>query len=149
MASISAGVGINAETVDKDKNTDGEQEQLEQEMDEWNGVWQHLINLHKRKPCSYNHLYDENMYDYNHALLLFKEPLGKLFLTEQMSLKKGLKQFSKDGAEAVAIGLRQLKYLDVIDPVNRKDLDYHMYLKEKQDGRTKVRGCTGGWKQYL
>jgi hypothetical protein len=31
-------VGIYAETVNKDEDTDGEQEQLEQEMDEWYDV---------------------------------------------------------------------------------------------------------------
>jgi hypothetical protein len=89
MASESAGVGINAETVDEDDDTDGEQEQLEQKMDEWYDVQQHLINFCKRKQCSYGHLYDENMHDYDHTLLSFKEPLGELFLTEQMSLKEG------------------------------------------------------------
>jgi hypothetical protein len=93
------------------------------------------------------------MYDYDHALLLFQEPLGDLFLTEHISLKKGLKHFSKDGAEAVVKKLRQLDDLNAIEPVNGRELthkehktalDYHMYLKEKQDGRIKVRGSTDG-----
>jgi hypothetical protein len=117
-----------------------------------------LINLHKRKPHSYGHLYDENIYNYDHALLSFKEPLGELFLTEQMSLKKGIKHFSKYGAEAVVKELRQLDYLDVIEPINGRELkhqecknalDYHMYLKEKQDGRIKVRGCADGQNKCL
>jgi hypothetical protein len=75
-----------------------------------------------------------------------------------MSLQKGLKWFSKDGAEAVVTELRQPEYLNVIEPVYRREstheecknaLDYHMYLKEKQGRRIKVRGCTHGWKQCL
>lgn len=75
-----------------------------------------------------------------------------------MSLKKGLKQFGKDGADAVVKELRQLDYLDVIDPVNsrklsreewQKALSYHMYLKEKRCGRIKPRGCADGRKQGL
>jgi hypothetical protein len=69
--------------------------------------------------------------------------MGELFLTEQMSLKKGLKQFGKDGADSVVKELQQLDYLNVIKPVNGKELtqeqwckalSYHMYLKEKQCG---------------
>jgi hypothetical protein len=43
---------------------------------------------------------------------------------EQMSLKKGLKLFGKNGADAVVKELRQLDYLDVIQPVNGKELSY-------------------------
>ncbi len=32
---------------------------------------------------------------------------------------------------------------------HKNALDYHMYLKEKQDGRIKVRSCTDGQKQCL
>jgi hypothetical protein len=35
-------------------------------------------------------------------MLTYEEPMGELFLTEQMSLKKGLKKLSKTGVEAVA-----------------------------------------------
>jgi hypothetical protein len=41
------------------------------------------------------------MFNYEHALLTYEKPMGELFLTEQMSFKKGLKQFEKTGAEAV------------------------------------------------
>jgi hypothetical protein len=86
----------------------------------------------------------------------FEQPLGELFLTEQMSLKKGLKYFGKKGADAVVAELRQLDYRDVIKPVTRKDLtreqrkralNYLMYLKEKRCGRIKARGCADGRKQ--
>jgi hypothetical protein len=52
--------------------------------------------------------------------------------------------------------LRQLDYLDVIQPVNGKELsyeeqqkalNYHMFLKEKCCGKIKVRGCANRRKQ--
>ena len=48
--------------------------------------------------------------------------MGELFMTEQMSHKKGLKYFGKSGANAVVAELWQLDYQDVIKPINRKDL---------------------------
>jgi uncharacterized protein YeaC (DUF1315 family) len=84
--------------------------------------------------------------------------MGELFLTEQMSLKKGLKQFGKDGAEAVVAKLQQLDYREVIELVNgkkltqeqkRKALNYLMYLKQKRCGRIKARGCADRRKQRL
>jgi Reverse transcriptase (RNA-dependent DNA polymerase) len=88
----------------------------------------------------------------------FEEPMGELFVTEQMSLKKGLKHFGKSGADAVVDELRQLDYSDVIKPVparsltreqKRAALNYLMYLKQKRCGRIKVRGCADGQKQRL
>jgi predicted ATPase len=38
-------------------------------------------------------------------LATFEEPMGELFMTEQMSLKKGLKRFGKSGADAVVAEL--------------------------------------------
>jgi phage terminase large subunit GpA-like protein len=114
----------------------------------------HNINLRDHKPRSYNHLYDPD-----HVLAsTFEEPMGELFMTEQMSLKKGLRHFSKSGADAVVAELRQLDYRDVIKPVDRKDLtheqkcralNYLMYLKQKWCGRIKARGCTDGRKQRV
>jgi hypothetical protein len=49
--------------------------------------------------------------------------------------------------------MKQLDYLDVMDTVDatelmpeelKRALDYHMYLKEKRDGRIKARGCADG-----
>jgi hypothetical protein len=91
-------------------------------------------------------------------LATFEEPMGELFMTEQMSLKKGLKRFGKSGADAVVAELRQLDYRDVIKPVERKSLtreqkrralNYLMYLKQKRCGRIKARGCADGRKQRL
>jgi hypothetical protein len=70
----------------------------------------HGINLQDWKPRTYDHLYDSD-----HMLVTFDEPMGELFLTEQMSLKKGLKYFGKSGANAVVKECRQLDYRDMIN----------------------------------
>jgi hypothetical protein len=114
-ASETAGVGNDDESIKGE--TDREQDRIRREMDERYGPRQHSIHLRDQKPRNYDHLFD-----YGQALLTFEDPMGELFLTEQMSLKKGLKQFGKDGASAVVDELRQLDYLDVIQPVNGKEL---------------------------
>ena len=67
-------------------------------------------------------------------------PMGVLLLTEQMSLKRGLKLFGVKGEEAVVKEMRQLHDMTVIDPVHkhtltiddlRRSLNYLMFLKEK------------------
>jgi hypothetical protein len=132
---------------------ESEQDQVRRKMDDRYGPREHSINLRERKPRNYDHLFD-----YEHTLLTFDEQLGELFLTEQMSLKKGLKRFGKAGAEAVIAELQQLDYLDVILPVNGKELSreekkqalqYHMYLKQKRSGQIKKRGCADGRKQRV
>jgi hypothetical protein len=120
-------------------DTRSEHWRMEQQlMDERYGPRTHDINLRDHKPRSYNHLYDPD-----HLLATFEEPMGELFLTEQMSLKKGQKYFGQSGADAVVAELRQLDYQDVIKPVNgreltrkqrKKVLNYLMYLKQKRCG---------------
>ena len=79
--------------------------------------------------------------------------MGELFMMEQMSLKKGLKYFRKSGVDAVVVKMRQLDYLNVIKPVDKKSLtheqkqralSYLMYLKQKRCGRIKDQGCADG-----
>jgi hypothetical protein len=82
----------------------------------------------------------------------------ELFMTEQMSLNRGLKEFGLDGADAVVRELKQLDYLNAIKPVHSKkmtsvqkkdSLRYLMYLKQKRCGRVKARGCADGRKQRI
>jgi hypothetical protein len=145
----SAGVGGPAENA----GVRGVDNELTQTMDERYGVRQHDIDLRSRKPRSYDHLYGPD-----HLLATFEEPMGELFMTEQMSLKKGLKYFGKKGADAVVSEMRQLDYRKVIKPVKGKELtredkrralNYLMYLKQKRCGRIKARGCADGRKQRL
>jgi hypothetical protein len=64
-----------------------------------------------RKPRSYSH-----RLGFDHSLATFEQPMGELFLTEQMNVKKGLKVFGESGAEAVVKELRQLDRLNTIEP---------------------------------
>ena len=73
-------------------------------------------------------------------LATFEQPMGEVFMTEQMSLKKGLKYFCKSGADAVVAEMQQLDGLKVVKPVHKSDLtreekkwalSYLMYLKQK------------------
>jgi hypothetical protein len=74
-------------------------------------------------------------------------------MTEQMSLKRGLKRFGEKGAEAVVAELHQVDYREVIQPMlpsklssdeKKRALRYLMYLKQKRCGRIKARGCADG-----
>ena len=87
-----------------------------------------------------------------------EEPLGMLFLTEQMSAKRGLKVFGKDGADAIVSEMNQLHIRKTIKPVQFKDLTreqkvqalrYLMFLKQKRCGKIKARGCADGRKQRV
>jgi hypothetical protein len=68
-----------------------------------------------------------------------------------MSLKRGLKKFGKDCANAVIAELEQLEYRNVLKPTMASDLTYYdqkkkvtlnylMYLKQKRCGRIKACG---------
>ena len=80
------------------------------------------------------------------------------FLTEQMSTKKGLRQFGQKGADALMKELQQLIDQRVMHPHDattlsrnekRSALKYLMFLKEKPCGKVKGRGCADGRKQRL
>jgi hypothetical protein len=88
-----------------------------------------------RKPA-YDH-----MYKFNFAQDTSHEPMGELFMSEQMSLKRGLKEFGEEGTNAVIKELKQLDYRDAIKPLHARHvtreqqkaaLRYLMYLKQKR-----------------
>ena len=67
-----------------------------------------------------------------------------------MSMKKGLKLFGEGGYAAVKKEMQQLHDRKVMQPVHRKHLSpkqkkealgYLMFLKKKQCGKIKGRGC--------
>ena len=69
------------------------------------------------------------------------------------TLKKGLQVFGPKGTEAVFSKMKQLHKRNVCEPVHEKDLSreqkskalgYLMFLKQKQCGRIKGRGCADG-----
>ena len=80
------------------------------------------------------------------------------FLTEQMSAKKGLRQFGNAGAQAIMSELEQLVYRKVMDGRSANDLTtgqkkaalkYLMFLKQKRCGKIKGHGCADGRKQRM
>ena len=80
------------------------------------------------------------------------------FITEQMSAKRGLKQFGTAGADTIMKELRQLVYRKVMEGHKSGDLTtaqkkaalkYLMFLKQKRCGKIKGRGCADGRKQRL
>ena len=77
------------------------------------------------------------------------------FITKQMSVKRGLKQFGTAGTDIMK-ELRQLVYRKVVEGRKSGDLTtaqkkaalkYLMFLKQKQCGKIKGRGCADGRKQ--
>ena len=80
------------------------------------------------------------------------------FLTEQMSTKKGLRQFGQKGTDALMKELQQLNDRRVMHPCDATTLSrsekysalkYLMSLKEKRCGKVKGQGCADGRKQRL
>ena len=78
------------------------------------------------------------------------------FLTEQMSAKRGLKQFGTAGADAIMKELKQIVYRKVMEgrksgelttAQKKAALKYLMFLKQKRCGKIKGRGCADGRKQ--
>jgi hypothetical protein len=59
----------------------------------------------------------------------FNEQMGELFLTEQMSPKKGLKRFGKAGAKAVMKELNQLEMGKTIEPIQPR----HMTIAQRKE----------------
>jgi hypothetical protein len=74
----------------------------------------------------------------------------------QYNLKQGIKIFGDKGKEAILAELQQLYGRDVMSPIDKYDLTpeeqkgalrYLMFLKEKQCGAIKGRGCADGRSQ--
>ena len=125
------------------------------DMDNRYGPRNHDHNLRPRRRRDYTHRYGS---DEETMMSTIEHPLGLAFMTEQMSVKKGLKTFGEAGANAVVEEMQQLEYRDVLEPVKTSELShsqrkralrYLMYLKQKRCGRIKARGCADGRKQRV
>ena len=138
------------------------QAELERNMDARYGPRNHHIGLRPRKRRTYDVPIGADVTERDigleHVHASCHEPMGLLFLTEQMSLKRGLKKFGRKGADAVVDEMRQIDRMNVIIPRAVTDLSriqkqralrYLMYLKEKRCGKIKARGCADGRKQRL
>ena len=78
--------------------------------------------------------------------------------TQQMSMKKGLKMFGKDGEVAVKSKMQQLHDRNVMLPIKHKELTYNqkkealgylMILKCKRHRKIKIRCCDYSCKQQV
>ena len=101
--------------------------------------------------------------DFNHHALL--QTITKLepehmitLITKQMTAQKGIKLFGERGEKAIMVKLEQLLYRKVMEgrhantltwAQKKAALKYLMFLKEKQCGKIKGRGCAAGQKQRL
>ena len=126
------------ETIGKTGVSESDKEEAEAEMNQKYGPRKHSRLLQDRKPPKYAPRYDPDSFEDNMAQ--FEQPAGMLFMTEQMSLKRGLKRFGKAGADAVVSEMQQLEIRNVIKPTKASDLtrahkraalEYLMYLKQK------------------
>ena len=143
-----------------DTNEDGTHDQNSEENKAMPGTPRY--NLRKRRGRSYKYVYDPEVYVMENEQ---KNDVGETMLTTveggpedtaQMSMKKGLKVFGAGGYATVKQEMQQLHDRRVMQPVRRKDLSpaqkrealgYLMFLKKKQCGKIKGRGCADGRKQ--
>jgi hypothetical protein len=96
ITGVGVGVGVTDTNVDQALRTTGVDS--DDMMDAKYGPRNHDINLHPRKPRNYDH-----RYDFQQHFLDKEEPFGVLFMTEQMSLWRGLQHFGQKGAEAICV----------------------------------------------
>jgi hypothetical protein len=142
------------ETIRKTGVSENDKEEAEAEMQKKYGTRKHSKPLRRRQPRKYAPRYDDS----DTTMAQFDQPMGMLFMTEQMSLKRGLKLFGKAGADKVVEELKQIEISKVFKPKKASDLthaqkraalEHLMYLKQKRCGRIKARGCADGRKQRL
>ena len=132
----------NTESTGVATNHEDRERNIEEEMNERYGERGNRYNLRPRRERQYGHLHTTTA----------------MFQTSQMTMKKGLKMFGKQGEEAVKKELQQLHERAVIKPIaapmmtrdeKRKSLQYLMFLKRKRCGKIKARGCADGRPQRL
>ena len=129
---------------------DGNNEELDREMTEWYGPQTERYNMRQHKKRDYSHLFIDTVCE--EELQDNESPLA----TAQMSMKKGIQMFGKDGVSAIKKEMQQLhdckvmaaKHSSDLTPEQKKQaLAYLMFLKCKRCGKIKGRGCADGRKQ--
>jgi hypothetical protein len=133
---------IEAEAGEPPEDNQGNDINLDQEMNERYGERTGAYNLRPRRARDYGHL---------HTMI------EDVTLT-QLSMKQGLKTFGDKGREAVLSEIKQLHDRGVIQPKDpnslstqdkKNALEYLMFLKRKRCGKIKGRGCADGRKQRV
>jgi hypothetical protein len=136
------------ETIRKTGVLENDKEEAEAEMQK-----KYCIRKHS-KPLRLSR-YDA----FDTTMAQFDQPMGMLFITEQMWLKRGLKVFGKAAGvdKKVVEELKQIEIRKKRRPATslmpRREriarVPHVDYLKQKRCGRIKARGCTYGRKQQL
>ena len=117
-------------------------------------------NLRSGRGQSYNRCYagSDFVVEDENGVVMTMEGSSEVLETPQMSLKAGLRTFGSDGMKAVEKEMKQLHDRDVMIPVHKNNLTpeqrkealaYLMFLKRKQCGKIKGRGCADGRKQRV
>jgi hypothetical protein len=158
----SAGVGPH--NNGNETNDNNNQAALDQEMEAKYGPRNEWYDIRQRKARDYSHLFvTEGKEEEEEEDMSFAEgeeaeeeedtPLA----TPQMSVKKGIKVFGRDGVAAVKKEMLQLHDRKVMVPKHAKELTpkqkqealaYLMFLKWKRCGKIKGCGCADGRKQH-
>jgi hypothetical protein len=161
------------ESESEESNYETKDPDADEVMDQLYGPRSSTHGLRPRKPRNYEHLHATSGETRNESGIL-NTPYGieptaprdyeHMFATlahtamTQMSMKKGIKEFGKEGVDAVLVELQQLHDRKVLEPQNasqmtreekRASLNYLMFLKKKRSGRIKGRGCADGRKQRI
>jgi hypothetical protein len=134
--------GVEAKVAE---DTGSSQAALDREMEEKYGPQEtKQYNMRQQREPDYSHFFTNTHAD---------EPQA----TQQMSTKKGLKVFGKDGIEAVKKKMLQLHDRKVIEPKHAAELThvqkqealvaYLMFLKRKRCWKIKGRRCDDGLKE--
>jgi hypothetical protein len=117
------------------------QDDIEANMNERYGPRNGQYNLRPRRERNYAHMFVNS---------------GVPLSTPQMSMKQGIAMFGDDGIAAVTAELKQLhdrkvmvaRHQNQLTSQEKKNaLAYLMFLKQKQCGKVKARGCADGRKQ--
>jgi hypothetical protein len=146
------------ESESEESNYETKDPDADEVMDQLYGPRSSTHGLRPRKPRNYEHLHATSGETRNESGIL-NTPYGieptaprdyeHMFATlahtamTQMSMKKGIKEFGKEGVDAVLVELQQLHDRNVLEPQNasqmtreekRASLNYLMFLKKKRSG---------------
>ena len=141
----------------EDRNEAEGQELLEQCMDEQYGARSGRYGLRPRRLPKYAGVPRAHLHvTVTKSSTIQPSGGGETWATAQVMMDKGLKMFGSDGLASVKSEMKQLHDHKVMWPHFKKELtsqqcaealSYLMFLKRKQCGKIKARGCADGRKQ--
>lgn len=125
-----------------------------------NNTAEYTHNLRPRRQRNYDHLYDPDD-PIMTQLTIYQDRTHNSMehqMLTQLNLRQGLKEFGEQGWKAVEKELKQLHDMKVGKPIHpdkityqqkRALLNYLLFLKKKNNGVIKGRGCADGRKQRI